>query len=77
MLPIMLVGFGSNPSLDKVTLLEKQTKIPKVSTLCKNLMIRVNTLGYLYWYSTPESDPIVIALSNSGNERRCCVSGNY
>lgn len=76
MLPIMLVGFGSNPSLDKVTLLEKQTKIPKVSTLCKNLMLQVNMLEYLYWYSTPESD-CIIALSNSRNECRCCVSGNY
>lgn len=73
----MLVGFGSNPSLDKVTLLEKQTKIPKVSTLCKNLMIQVNMLEYLYWYSTPESDCIIIALSNSGNRHCCCVSGNY
>lgn len=43
MLPMILVGFGSNPSLAKVTLLEKQTKnIPKVNTLCKNLMIKIN-----------------------------------
>lgn len=32
-------GFGSNPSVAKVTLLEEQTKIPKVNRLCKNLII--------------------------------------
>lgn len=39
MLSMTLVDFGSNPSLAKVTLLEKQTKIPKVNRLCKNLVI--------------------------------------
>jgi len=58
MLSMTLVGFGSSPSLAKVTSLEKQTEILRVNRLCKNLMIEINIfmLEDLYWYSTPESD---------------------
>lgn len=42
MLSMTLLGFGSDPILAKVTLLEKQTRSPKVMRLFKNLMIKIN-----------------------------------
>lgn len=42
MLSMTLVGFGSDPILAKVTLLEKQKRSPKVMRLFKNLMIKIN-----------------------------------
>lgn len=41
-LSMTLMGFESNPSLAKVTLLEKQTKILKGNRVCENLMIYMN-----------------------------------
>lgn len=63
MLSMTPMGFGSNPSLAKVTLLEEQTKIPKVNRLCEKFNY-INEYIYmledLYQYCTPESDYVLL-----------------